>query len=164
MSRHESDREDLLREATALVERAEVSVAGYDDPIVAGFRKDGSASFYFGADLVCQFNAAGELRRAYVASLLYKAERGRLVALRRQRSGTEIALIRSELSDEESAALVEGLRHHLSRLRLALAGGSCTLRGQIPPEGDILGRIQAWLAARPPIIPIARAPNVGRAP
>src|SRR5262245_38526664 len=113
MSRRESDREDLLREATALVERAELNVPGYNDPIVAGFRKDGSASFYFGADLVCQFNAAGELRRAYVASLLYKAERGRLVALRRQRSDTEVALVRCTLDDAESAALVETLQHHL---------------------------------------------------
>jgi len=160
MSRRESDREDLLREATALVERAEVSVPGYNDPIVAGFRKDGSASFYFSADLVCQFNAAGELRRAYVASLLYKAERGRLVALRRQRSDTEVALVRSALDDAESTALVETLRHHLCQLRTALASGSCTLRGQVPPQGNILGRIQTWLAALPPTIPIARAPNV----
>ena len=42
MARRESDREDLLREATALVERAELTIEGFDEPIVVGFRRDGS--------------------------------------------------------------------------------------------------------------------------
>ena len=74
MARRESDREDLLREATALVERAELTIEGFDEPIVVGFRRDGSASFFFGADPVYQFNTAFELRRAFVVGLLYKAE------------------------------------------------------------------------------------------
>src|SRR5687768_8047260 len=109
MSRTESDREDLLREATALVERAELQVAGLGEPIVVGFRRDGAASFFFGADPVYQFNAAGELRRAYVGGLLYKAEQGELVALRRERTPAETALVRHDLSAAESTDLLAAL-------------------------------------------------------
>ena len=37
MSRQAQDREDLLREATALLERAELRVDGCDDPLIVGF-------------------------------------------------------------------------------------------------------------------------------
>src|SRR2546421_10418921 len=103
MVRRESDREDLLREATALVERAEIRTPGEHEPIVVGFRRDGSASFFFGAHPVYQFNSAGEFRRGYIGGLLYKAERGRLIALRRERSDAEVALVRTELNDDEAA-------------------------------------------------------------
>ena len=72
------NREDLLREATALVERIEL-VPHRDrqfdasEPIVVGFRADGALSIFFGDDPVYQFNAAGELRRAYCDGLLFKA-------------------------------------------------------------------------------------------
>src|SRR5687767_10093010 len=132
MARRESDREDLLREATALVERAEVSIRGHEEPIVAGFRRDGSASFYFGGDPVYQFNTACELRRAYIGGLLYKAERGRLVALRRERSETEVVLHRTEIPDDESAALLDGLQNRLTRLHNALLEGTFELIGQAP--------------------------------
>src|SRR5437588_282047 len=88
MARETTDREDLLREATALVERAELAVADWPEPVVIGFRRDGAASIYFGGDPVYQFNARGELRRAFVADRLFKAEHGILAALDRQRSAT----------------------------------------------------------------------------
>ena len=160
MSRRESDREDVLREATALVERAELSVAGFDDPVIVGFRRDGSASFFFGADPVYQFNTAGELRRAFVGGLLLKAERGRLIALRRERSAAEVALVRSELSAEESASLIGALRKRLASLQAALAGGSFATTGQVPADADVPARIARWLAALPAEIRIARVPNV----
>ena len=47
MAQRETNREDLLREATALVERAEIRIPGESEPIVVGFRRDGSASFFF---------------------------------------------------------------------------------------------------------------------
>src|SRR5439155_6767228 len=122
MSRHELDREDLLREATALVERAELNVAGFDAPIVVGFRRDGSASFYFGGERVYQFNTARELRRAYIGSLLYTAERGRLVSLTRERGEAAVSLFRVELDDSEVADIVARLRHQLLSLHGALSG------------------------------------------
>ncbi|MEX2174089.1 MAG: hypothetical protein WD872_06985 [Pirellulaceae bacterium] len=161
MSRHESPREDLLREATALVERAELVVAGYDEPITAGFRKDGSASFFFGVDPVYQFNAAGELRRAYVGGRLVKAEQGRLVALRRERSATEVALVREELSAPQTEQLLAAMSEHLLRLRTALGQDAFECRGQVPAEADVPSRIGDWLAALPPRVAVAGRPNVG---
>src|SRR3954468_24098136 len=116
MSRRESDREDLLREATALVERAELNVAGLEESIVIGFRRDGAASFYFGADPVYQFNAVGQLRRGFVAGRLIKAERGRLVALSRERTENEVALVRHELSTAEATVALAECSSFLNRL------------------------------------------------
>src|SRR3954447_14030342 len=110
MARHESDREDLLREATALVERVELKVAGFEEPIVVGFRRNGSASFYFGAESVYQFNTARELRRAYIDGVLYKAEQGRLVSLTRERGENAVSMFRVELDDNEAADILARLR------------------------------------------------------
>ena len=160
MSRSESDREDLLREATALALRAELEVPGYGEPIVVGFRKDGSASFFFGADPVYQFNAAGELRRAFAAGLLYKAERGQLIALRRERSATETALVRHELTPDETAALLATLRQRFGQLRAALQTGAHQVLREVPPAANLPQRILAWLEQLPDTPPIAAAPHV----
>src|SRR4051794_11750471 len=138
MARNEADREDLLREATALVERIELTIAGFNEPIVCGFRRDGSASFYFGADPVYQFNAAGQLRRAFLAGRLLKAERGRLIALRRERSQQEIALVRDELAAEAQAALLADLGRRLERLEQTLQAGDYSVHGEVPPGGKII--------------------------
>jgi len=160
MSRSTSAREDLLREATALVERAELQLPGYDEPIVVGFRRDGSASFFFGSDPVYQFNTAGELRRAFVSDLLYKAEQGQLVALRRERSATEMALVRHELTPAETAALLATLTNHLTRLRSALQTGAHQVLREVPPAAALPQRILTWLEQLPALIPIANTPNV----
>ena len=160
MSRSESDREDLLREATALVERIELQLPGYDEPIVIGFRRDGSASFFFGADPVYQFNSAGELRRAYAGGLLYKAEAGRLVSLRRERSATETALIRHELTPAETTALLAGLTGHFERLRAAFQNDAHQVHREVPAAANLSTRILAWLQQLPATIPLARAPHV----
>jgi hypothetical protein len=161
MARSESDREDLLREATALALRAELSVPGFAEPIVVGFRRDGSASVYFGADPVYQFNTGGELRRAYVGGLLYKAERGRLVALRRERTASAVALVRRELTEEETASLLATMHDHLERIRLALADSEASITGQVPADGHLDDRIRQWLAAFRGKAQIAGRPNVG---
>src|SRR5690349_14124535 len=149
MAHRESDREDLLREATALVERAEIRIPSEPEPVIIGFRRDGAASFFFGAEAVYQFNSAGELRRAYIGGLLYKAERGTLVSLRRQRSDSEVALLRTELPAEEAQKLLSLACDRLMRLQQALLSDSITLIGQIPPKANIMARITAWLAQTP---------------
>ena len=160
MARHESDREDLLREATALVERVELAAGGFDEPIVCGFRRDASASFYFGAEAVYQFNAAGQLRRAFLAGRLLKAERGRLIALTRERSEQEVALVRHELAADELAALIAELSRRFERLELALQAGDYSVHGEVPPGGNVIGRVLEWLKNRPPVVEIASVPNV----
>src|SRR4051794_4315307 len=120
MARTESDREDLLREATALVERVELQVDGLEQPIVVGFRRDGCASFFFGAEAVYQFNSAGELRRGYIDGLLYKAVGGRLISLKRERTGTAVTLQRLELDADQIAAILESASADLHQLSTAL--------------------------------------------
>ena len=162
MSRSESDREDILREATALVERVELQVPSYEEPIVVGFRRDGSASFFFGSDPVYQFNTANELRRAYASGLLYKAEAGRLVSLRRERSATETALIRHELTPDETAALLTGLAKHFTNLRIALQTQAHQVLREVPPTAALDRRIRSWLENLPTAIPIASDPRLRR--
>lgn len=159
MARQESDREDLLREATALVERAELQIPGESEPVTVGFRRDGSLSIFFGGDPVYQFNTAGQLRRAYVAGLLYKAERGRLVALRRERTPAEVALVRRELTDTEAEAILATASSRLASLSESLQSGSFQTAGQIPVDRDIPGRARAWLHEHLASLAIATRPH-----
>jgi hypothetical protein len=160
MARHESDREDILREATALVQRAELTVAGCGEPVVVGFRREGAASVFFGADPVYQFNTANELRRAYLDGLLYKAERGKLIELRRERSEREVALVRRELSGPETADLLSKMQQHLNDLRAALAAGQVRLIAQVPENGQVVANINEWLTSLPAEMAVASAANV----
>jgi hypothetical protein len=147
MARQESDREDLLREATALVERIELAPlqAADADPIVAGFRRDGALSVYFGADPAYQFNAAGELRRAFVTDLLYKAAEGRLVSLKRVRTTTEVQLQTRTLTTTEHTEFISLMCERLQGLARQLHAGEIKVIGQVPEGADALGRVVKWL-------------------
>lgn len=160
MAQQEQDREDLLREATALVERVELLVAGFGEPIVAGFRRSGEGSIYFGADPVYQFNGAGELRRAYVDGRLVKAERGQLVFLRRERSAGQSFLIREEIATDVAASRLRTATAQLDQLRAQLAAGQFQLIGQVPAAVDVLLRLRGWLDRLPSPLRVAAAPNV----
>ncbi len=160
MARQESYREDLLREATALVERVELSIPGFAEPIVCGFRRDGSVSLFFGADPVFQFNTALQLRRAFVGGRIHKVEKGCLIALTKERTAQEVALIRQELTHEEAEALLTTMQSYLSRLQAALEADQFVVAGEVPPEADVCGRILRWLAALPARIEIAKQSNV----
>ena len=159
MARQESDREDLLREATALVDRAELRVAGEAEPVTVGFRRGGLLSVYFGGQAVYQFSATGQLRRAYVDGLLYKAERGRLVALCRERTPTEVALRRTELGDAETGSLLAAARDRLGRLRTALEQGAFEVVGQVTQLPDLTRQVCSWLQSMPQPIDVAMKPN-----
>lgn len=160
MARQESDREDLLREATALVERAELAVAGEPEPVIVGFRRDGSPSIFIGGERVYQFNTSGELRRAFADGLLYKAERGRLISLRRERSEHEVALVRRDLTDHETVAFLTAALQRLAGLSEALQAHSFRLIGQVPADGDVPARVCEWLAVLPAELTVARSPRV----
>jgi hypothetical protein len=161
MARAEHDREDLLREATALVERAELQIAGWEEPVVVGFRRNGSFSCYFGGDPVYQFNTAGELRRAFVAGLLYKAESGRLIALQRERNPSETVLFRKACDRAEETNLLTAARERLQTLSLALQGTGITVIGQVSTGGDVVGRVRQWLSTLPAELRVADRPHSG---
>lgn len=173
MAREEHDREDLWAEARALVVRAEVTQSpilqlSEDDPfvglvpIVFGFRADDSASFYFGHDCVYHFNAEGELRRAYLAGRLIKSEQGRLAALARRRDGQESSLLRSDLSAQECADVINSLQTRLRRLGPALEVGSLNIGRAMPDALMCRRRLLAWLTRLPDRIAIANQPGLRR--
>ncbi len=147
MARSEQDREDLLKEATALVERVELSLAGFAEPIVLGVRRDGCLSIYFSADEAYHFNSRHELRRAYLDGLLLKAEQHGLVALTRHRTPKEVQLVRHELAEPEHQALLEKLLAKLQQL----CQGALVIQGTVPADLPAHERIAQWLAPLAPI-------------
>lgn len=163
MARQESEREDLLREATALVERIELSLPNQPETIVAGFRRDGSASFFFGQSPVFQFNSSRELRRAFRDGLLYKTDSGRLVEMRRERTATAVELRSRVLTDDESATLLSESLARLTELREALAAGQAVVVGQVPENAngvDVKCRVENWLQLLTGEITIAKTSRV----
>lgn len=156
MARSEQDREDLLKEATALVERVEVSRGADGESVFLGVRRDGALSIYFSADEAYHFNTQHELRRAYLAGQLLKAEEHRLVALTRHRMDSEVQLLRHELDNQEQHVVIERLCAGLQQLRQA----ELVVRGTVPSDLPARERIAQWLAPLEPVriaaIPHAR--------
>jgi len=161
MAREESDREDLLREATALVRRIEFRIPDHAESIVMGFRRDGAASIFFGADPVYQFNAAGELRRAFHDGNLFKAEQGRLVLLTRERTPTEVQLLRRDLDSAAAELFLAMMAAQLLAVRIAIAAGNVTVVGQVPPEVDLLPACSSELERLTASPRIASSPRAG---
>ena len=151
MAREEQDREDLLRDATALVRRVELSVDGFDQPAFVGFRSNGAASFYFDQDPVYHFNSTGQLRRAFLDGRLLKAEKGHLVGLERRRAGGEVQLLRHELTDSEAEHLLANLKDLLARLLSDLLQNHFQVIGQVPDSGGVAEQIRDWLTEHPTI-------------
>ncbi|HVX13736.1 MAG TPA: hypothetical protein VHC22_21320 [Pirellulales bacterium] len=162
MAREENEREDLLTEATALVERAELEMAGLAGPVVFGFRRDGAASVFFGSDPAYHFNACQELRRAFVAGLLFKTERAGLVSLTRRRVPGEVQMLRHELNERETGDFLAELVRRLEALRSALASGDFRLTGQVPASADVVDRLRVWLDGLTLPPPLAASPRAGK--
>lgn len=134
MAGNESDREDLLREAVALVPRAELQVNGLPDLLTAGYRSSGILSLYFGQDPVYQFDPAGRLRRAFENGLLYRTASHTLARLRRVRSENEVTLQRSDLNPEELSHFRSRMQTLLITLQHALEENTATVIRCVPPD------------------------------
>ena len=160
MARDESNREDLLREATALVERIELIPNGatIDGHIVAGFRRNGALSIFFGQDPVYQFNAAGELRRAYNDGKLLKADRGRLSALQRVRTQNEVRLVRNELDESDENEFMAQMANQLQAFAALIDTNAFEVAGQVTSDADVLGHLKRWFATHSDV-QIAQRPN-----
>jgi hypothetical protein len=161
MARNEHDREDLLAEATALVERVELSLPGQSQHLTAGFRRDGGLAVFFGADPVYQFNPRGELRRAFADGRLYKAEHGRLIALDRRREAGQVVLLRHELTEAEQHSFMSGMRLRLATLAGDLTAKRLTIVGQAPATADVVGRLHGWLTVLPEDVVVANTARAG---
>lgn len=126
MARHEEDREDLIREATALNPRVEWQVAGEPGIVFAGLKRNGALSIYFEQDPVYQFDPAGRLRRAFVGNYLYRSDGHSLARLHRERTDAETTLVRYDLTTEELAAFQQQMRDRLLTLQQRLQNGETT--------------------------------------
>jgi hypothetical protein len=157
MARDESDREDLLREATALVRRAEIVLENRNEPVFAGFKRDGGFSIYLGADPVYQFDREGRLRRAYVDGLLYRTQGTTLASLTRERTATETVLNRVDLSPEQLVRFLTRTRAELELLAAQFAAADQSRWTMIPDETvrpDIIDRLQTILAGEIHLAPV----------
>lgn len=162
MARQEEDKEDLMRDATALVRRVELALPAQEETCVIGFRRDGAASVFFGADPVLQFNKAGELRRAYSGERLVKAERGKLAWLERVRTEAEVQLRRRTMTAEEHRSFVEEAESRLSDLQHLISAAETKVLRQIPARENVLQDVEDWLSELPRPLVIAALPHVGR--
>ncbi len=152
MARITQDREDLLRDAKALVPRIMMKIVweGITVEVFAGFRAGGALSLYFGAEPVVHFNNLGQLRRAYVDGQILKADTGKLFAWTPQRLTTATVMLRRELVDSEVQVFAELLSLKLEKLKSAINQGTLEIVGQFPADGDALQRLQQWLEQAPP--------------
>ena len=117
MARNESDREDLIREAAGLPDRAEWMVPSQSEPVVTGIKRNGSLCLYLGADPVYQFDPEGRLRRAFVDGFLYRTQGSTLARIHRERTETESTLVRHDLDAEELDTFLQKMRATLQTLR-----------------------------------------------
>jgi len=169
MARQESEREDLMAEAVALVRRVElafpasaststsVTEAESERRVVAGCRVDGATSIYFGEDPVYHLDSAGGLKRAYVGGFLYRTQGATLARLDRQRTPTETLLVRHDLSTEELASFRADISARLHTFCDAIAEGR-VLRSVPADSPDLLVReivtiFQSFLARGLPLAP-----------
>ena len=124
--------------------------ASYGEATVfAGFRGE-ALSLYFDDDPAFHFNALGQLRRAYAAERLIKADRGpadRHAA--RVRTAADVQLQSEPLADGAQQSLLADVATRLAALRAALDAGQCRVDGQEPADGDAVARLAAWLASNP---------------
>lgn len=146
MAQHESEREDLIREATALLPRAEFLLPSLQEPVTVGFRES-APSFFFGQNQVYHFDGAGRLRRAFVAGFLYRSQHSGLARLERIRTETQTVLLRSDLDSEQLLTFRSTMLETLRIIQSGLTDGSLKASRSIPPETD-------WITQLSTILPI----------
>lgn len=131
MARHEADREDLWAEAVNMTSRAELTVEGFPQPLLVGFRENRWFSIYFGQDIMLQFTPEGGLRRAYRNGELYRTQGTTLARLRRFRTDAETTLLRSDLSPDELNEFQAWARSVLTDVSNRLAGRQATVLREV---------------------------------
>jgi hypothetical protein len=164
MARIEADKDDLMREAVALVRRVEfldseaagatateTAVATTNAAITAvtkamttaakiviGFRASGWMSIYFGSDPMYQFDENGRLRRAFVGGHPFRTQGQTLARLTRHRTNSETTLLRHDLDDAELSAFRTEMLVRVTRLRDDLIAGRLAESKRIPKDDESL--------------------------
>lgn len=159
MAHHESDREDLFAEATAYAFRIELAVPGRLQPVLIALRDGGGGSIYFTQEDVWHFNEQGQVRRGYADGALYKAERGRLVKLVRERTAEATILRRTDLDESETAARLDDLRNALALLLAMIVAGKVRVLRATDDSTAGLARAAGWIDETLPRLAVARSPR-----
>jgi len=141
------DSEDRMRELVALTERVELRPSRTPETVVAGFRRDGRLSLYFGDDPYYQFDEAGRLRRAFVDGRLFRTQGASLAALTRERTAAETVLVRHDLVPAELEEFLAQMLNRIGLLRDALAKSEFEIVDQIPSATPIVERLLKVLDA-----------------
>jgi hypothetical protein len=160
MARHEADREDLLREATAMPRRIELQLSQFPESVFIGFRGNGAASWYFGGEPVYQFNPQQELRRVFAHGVLWKAESGTLHRMQRQRTAQHSMLLSKACEPQEQNQLLLELHQQLATVWQSLQSGQYRIVGQHPIATDLIPEILAWCESLPEPVRVALSPHV----
>ena len=162
MAREESDREDILAEAVALIDRVQFRCDWFpDDCIVIGFRRNSAVSLFLGQDEVYHFNDTNQLRRGYWHGTLLKAESGRIVQMVRQRNERETMLRSRQLDAEQQQQVIDRLQQRLRQLGDSLRVGEMQVEGEVSGTGaDVCQRWLDWRMDLPPQLRIAASPRV----
>ncbi len=149
MAQRPEKREDLLRDAKAMPRRVMMHCVlepgGGEVEVFAGFRANGALSLYFGEDPVYQFNADGELRRAFVGDAIVKADGGRLARWGRENRAEQVEMHRHDLTDDEQRALLERMYQLLERLLGAILKQDYKQAGAVPEGEPVEEQVAAWI-------------------
>ena len=137
MAHCEDDREDIMREATAMPRRVEFTVTG-TLTVVAGFRQTGWFSLYVDQDPVYHFTADGRLRRGFVQGLLYRSQGNCLARLSRRRAAGVSELIRSDVGDAELDEFLMQMHNCCRQIHSAITQGDLRVLGCVPTDDDAL--------------------------
>ena len=159
MARSQQPREELLRDATALVDRVSFQAGDWTEPVVVGFRSNGAASIYFGEDPVYQFNCDNELRRSHWRGKRIKAEQRQLQFLRQQPGSSRLQLSTIALDAHQTNEFLDELTKRLELLRTAVFHRNLRVIGQVPEQPDLLPRLQSWLESLDSYPTIAISPK-----
>lgn len=149
--------EDLLREATALKERMEVSIDG--DAWLWGRRANGAVSVFCG-EMVWQFNTRQEIRRAFADNHRLKSEQGRFVRLERIGQRGSMRFHETVLDDEQQNNLLEKARDSLATMAKALERPNAVVQAADGDTNEMTAAARQWLNDRlaGPLV-IAEAPH-----
>ena len=151
MARTETDKEDLMVEATALVARAEfcreMNAAHKTMWRIAtvGFRKDGSCTVYFEQDPFYQFDVDGLLRRSFDRGLLFRTQSTTLAQLQRDRTDDRTTLSRVDLSTSALKDFQRRMRIHLEELQNGFEAGALKMLRCVSDDSDMPDRTTCFL-------------------
>lgn len=180
MAQLEADKEDLIREASALVDRFEFGSVPPGDPktaptgaspqtvdsdgsdrIVAGYRRNDSFSIYFGQNPFYQFTSDLGLRRAWEDGFLFRSEGTTLARLQRRRSASVTQLVRTDLDAVQLDEFQRRMTQRLQQFETQLRDGHSKVLRSVSETGrtaaDVLASLTAILQKPAPFL----APRIG---